>query len=207
MEVKVFDVFAKGDKVDSRSTRGRTLSAVSAKNPAFRSNVSGLQDCQPDGTQSLQLDLEAASPYQSDLENDHLPRRLHQGATRNNCWKRPRTTTPTGLATTISTTSVALESADLKEPKARVQITALDKEWELRDKVQKMVDDGSADDSDDEDYADISDAAGSKRRGPPRSRKRVKRTKDGEHNDVKDRLTHLLDVSCQAAAATPFSST
>jgi hypothetical protein len=70
-----------------------------------------------------------------------------------------------------------------------------------------MVDDRSANDSDDEDYANISDAAGSKRRGRPRSQKRVRRTKDREHNDLESPLTYPLDVLCQAAVATTSSIT
>ena len=60
-----------------------------------------------------------------------------------------------------------------------------------------MVDDGSADDSDGKDYTDISDAAGSKRRGRSRSRKRVRRMKDRDHNDVESPQAHPLNVSCQ----------
>jgi hypothetical protein len=205
LEGEVFDVFAEGDEVDSRSTKGRRLSAVSDRNPASSSNISGLQDSQPDDTQSLQLALAVASPHQSDLKNDHLPKQLRRGATRNNRRKRPRTIAPIRLATTASTASAAPESADLEEPKSRVQIMALDEEWELRDADQEMVDDGSSDDSDDEDYADMSDAASSKRGGRPRSRKRVRRTKDRAHNDVEGPPTHPLDVSCQAAAVSSSS--
>jgi hypothetical protein len=50
LEGKGFDVFAKGDDVDSRSTKGQTLSAVSDKNLASGINVSGLQDGQPNST-------------------------------------------------------------------------------------------------------------------------------------------------------------
>jgi hypothetical protein len=207
LEGEGFDVFAEGDDVDSRSTKGRRLSAVSDKNPASGSNISGLQDGQPDDTQSPQLALAGASPHQSDLKNDHLPKQLRRGATRNGRRKRPRAIAPIRLATTASTASTAPEFADLEEPKSRVQITAPDEEWELCDTDQKMVDDGSTDDSDDEDYADMSDAAGSKRGRLPHSRKRVRRTKDREHNDVEGPPTYPVDVLCQAAAATSSSST
>jgi hypothetical protein len=70
-----------------------------------------------------------------------------------------------------------------------------------------MVNDRNANDRDDEDYADISDAAGTKRGGRPHSRKRVRRTKDREHNDMEGPPTHPLDVLCQVAAATSSSST
>jgi hypothetical protein len=67
-----------------------------------------------------------------------------------------------------------------------------------------MVDDGGADDSNDEDYANMSD---SKRGGRLHSRKRVRRTKDREHNNVEGPPTYPLNVSCPAAAATLSSST
>ena len=69
-----------------------------------------------------------------------------------------------------------------------------------------MVDDKSADNAHDEDYANISDAAGSKRGGRPRSRKRVRRTKDREHSDIEGPFRHSLNVLCQAVAATSSSS-
>jgi hypothetical protein len=139
LEGEGFDIFAEGDDVDPRSTEGRTLSAVSDKNLASGSNSSRLQDGQPDDTQSHQLDLAAVSPHQSDL-NGHLPKRFRRGTTRNDRRKRPRTIAPVRLATTVSTASAAPESADLEEPLSRVQITAPDEEWELRDTDQKMVD-------------------------------------------------------------------
>ena len=65
-----------------------------------------------------------------------------------------------------------------------------------------MVSNGSADDSSDEDYADKSEAAGSKRGRRPRPRKRVRWVKDTKDNGVEAPSTHSLDISCQAAAAT-----
>jgi hypothetical protein len=193
---KGFDAFVKGNDKDddgTRSTKGSKLSARSDKNPAFDSNLSELRDGQVDYTQSPQLGPAAASPRESDLKNNHLVKQLRPGAARNVRCKRPRTTASVGLATTASTASAALESTDLEE-------------WELRDIDQEMVDDGSADDSDDKDYPDMSDAAGSKRGGQPHSQKRVRWTKDRKHNDIEDPSTHYLDVSCQAAAATSSSS-
>ena len=70
-----------------------------------------------------------------------------------------------------------------------------------------MVNDGSPNDSDNKDYADISDAAGSIRGGWPHSRKRVRWTKDRAYNDVEGPPTHPLDVSCQAAAVASSSRT
>jgi hypothetical protein len=42
LEGEGFDVFAKGDDVDSDSTKGRTLSAVSDKNLASSNRISEL---------------------------------------------------------------------------------------------------------------------------------------------------------------------
>jgi hypothetical protein len=69
-----------------------------------------------------------------------------------------------------------------------------------------MVDDRSTDDSNDEDYSDMSGATSSKIRGWPRSWKRVRRTKDTGDNDVEAPSTHYLDVLDQAIAATLSSS-
>lgn len=65
-----------------------------------------------------------------------------------------------------------------------------------------MVDDGGTDDSNDEYYDDMSDTAASETRRPPRSRKRVKRAKDMEHNDVETPSTHSPNVLYQATIAT-----
>jgi hypothetical protein len=94
LEGEGFDVFTEGDDVDPRSTKGRTLSAASDKNPASGSNISELQDSQPDDTQSPQLAFAAPSPHQSDLKSDPLLKRLRRGATRNDRRKRPRTIAP-----------------------------------------------------------------------------------------------------------------
>ncbi|KAL5312886.1 hypothetical protein ACEPPN_019312 [Leptodophora sp. 'Broadleaf-Isolate-01'] len=157
------------------------------------------QDVPPDDTQSPLLALVAASPHQPDLKNGHLPKQLRRGANKHDRRKRPRTVAPTRAVTTASTASAASESADLEEPKSRVQITAPDEEWELSDTDHKMADGGSADDSDDKDYADMSDAPSPTKGGRPRSRKRVRRTKDPARNDTDGRPSHPLDVSCQAA--------
>ena len=174
------NIFAVGDNIDSYSTKGRTLSAISDKSPSSDSSILELQDYQPNSTQSLQLAPAAVSPYQLDLKNDHLLKRRRRGAIRNDYRKRPRIRTSMRLATTASTASVAPSSADLEEPKSRVQIITLDKEYQVRDTHQEMIDDTSDDDSDDEDYADRSDAAGSQRYVRLRSRKRIRRTKDKE---------------------------
>lgn len=209
LEDEGFDVFAEGndeDDDDTGSTKGRKLSAISDKNPAFDSNISELQDDQPDYTQSPRLGLAEVALHRSDLKNNYLPKqRRRRGATRNVCRKRPRTTAPIGLASAASTVSAALESTDLEEAQSRALITAPDQEREIRD-IDQEIDDGSTDDSNDGDYAEKSDAAGSKIGGRPRSRKRVRWTKDTEDNDVEAPSTHSLDVSCQAAAATSSGS-
>jgi hypothetical protein len=65
-----------------------------------------------------------------------------------------------------------------------------------------MADDGGSDDSNDEDYGDINNAVTSEIRHLLHSRKRVKRAKDTEHNDIETPFTHSLNVSCQATIAT-----
>jgi hypothetical protein len=128
LEGKGFDIFAEGDDIDSCSTKGQRLSAVSDKNPASGSNISRLQGSQPDNIQSLQLALAAASPYQSDLKNDYLLKQFCRGTTRNSYCKCLYIIAPIRLATTASTASTVSEFADLEEPKLYIQITAPDKE-------------------------------------------------------------------------------
>jgi hypothetical protein len=165
-------------------------------------------NCEHDCAQSPRPGLAAASLHQSDLKNDHLPKHLcRRDVTRNVRRKRLRTAAPTGLAGAASTVSAALESTDFEKPHLRALIAAPDQEWEIRDFDQEMVvDDGSTDDSNDEDYGVMSDAAGSKIGGPPRSRKRARQTKDTEDNDVDAPSTHPLDVSYQAIVATSSGS-
>ncbi len=64
-----------------------------------------------------------------------------------------------------------------------------------------MLDDGGTDDSNDEDYSDMSDDAAVEVRGRLRSRKRVRRAKDVDYNDIETHSTHSLNVSYQACAA------
>jgi hypothetical protein len=99
-----------------------------------------------------------------------------------------RTIAPIRLASTACTASAALRSS--AEPQSRAQITALGRE---------MVDDGSADDSDDGDSGNRSDATGSQRGCRPR--KRARRAKDTE-NDIAAIPSHPPSVLCQAAEAT-----
>lgn len=63
LEGECFDVFAEGDEVDPRSTRGRTLPATSDMNLPSGNNISGLQDVPSDDTQFPQLAVAAASPH------------------------------------------------------------------------------------------------------------------------------------------------
>ncbi|KAG9228046.1 hypothetical protein BJ875DRAFT_490305 [Amylocarpus encephaloides] len=96
--------------------------------------------------------------------------------------KRPRTTAPTGL------------------------LAASGQEREIRDINQDIVNSGSTDDSDDEDYTNMSDTTSSKRGGRPQSRKRARRTEDREHNDM-EAPTHPLDISYQAIVVTSSTRT
>lgn len=147
------------------------------------------------------------SLYQLDLNNNHLPKHLRrQDVTRNVCCKRPRTTAPIGLASAASTVPTSLESTNLEEPLSCALIAASDLEQEIRDIDEEMVDDRSTNDSNDEDYDNMSNATSSKIRGRPRSRKRVRQTKDTRDNDVEAPSTHYLNVSDQAIAATSSSS-
>ncbi|KAF4633077.1 hypothetical protein G7Y89_g5046 [Cudoniella acicularis] len=206
------DVFVKGDNddnADTRSTKRSGSSTISYNNLASNSNVSvsELQDGQHDSAQSLQPGPAVASLQQLDLTNDHLPKHLRRrGATRNTHRKRPRITTPIGLATTASTVSAVLESADLEAAQSRALATAPDQERELRNIDLEIVDNRSTDDLNDGDYADESDDAGSKIGGRPRFRKRVRQTKDKKDNDVVALFTYSLNVLYQATVATSSGS-
>ncbi|KAH6672626.1 hypothetical protein B0J14DRAFT_78188 [Halenospora varia] len=198
------DVFADDeDDADTCSTRRSGSSAVSSDNPASDSNVSlsELQGSQLDSTQPPQPGPVAASHHRSDLTNDLVPRHRRRRDTKNVRRKRLRTPALTGPASTASTVSAALKSNDSKRTQSVARLVAPAKEREIRDTDQEMVDDGGTDDSNDEDYDDMSDAAASEIRRPSRSRKRVKRAKDMEHNDMETPSTHSLNVSYQATAA------
>lgn len=181
------------DGGDTRSTKRRKLSALSNTNLAFDTRLSRLQDGQPDHAQSPQPRPAAASLHPSDSENNQLRKQLcGRGAARNVYLKRPRAAAPFGLASTASTQS-------------RPLVTAPSPERELCDINQEMVNGGSADDSDEDSDEDSDDAASSQIGGRPRSRKRVRRTKDTEDDDVATPSTHSLDASYQAAAGTSSS--
>lgn len=144
---------------------------------------------------------------QSDLTNDPLSRHRHgRDAARNFGRKRPRTTAPTGLASAASNVSDALESNDLEEPQSVALLAAPGQERKIRDIDQEMVDDGGTDDSNDENYGYMNDSAAPEIQGRSRSWKRVRRTKDTEHNDVETPSTYSLNVSYQAIAATSSGS-
>ncbi|KAG9228023.1 hypothetical protein BJ875DRAFT_490345 [Amylocarpus encephaloides] len=182
------DVFADNeDDTDTCSTRRSRSSAVSSDNPASDSNPG----------------LAAASHHQSDLTNDLVPRHgRRRDDSKNVRRKRLRTPALTGPASTASTVFAALESNDSERTQSVARLVAPAKEREIRDTDQEMVNDRGADYSNDEDYDDMSDAAASEIRRPPHSRKRVKRAKDMEHNDMETPSTHSLNVSYQATAAT-----
>ncbi len=110
------------------------------------------------------------------------------------------------LASTASTVSATLKSTGLEEAQSYTVITALDQEQEIRDTDQEMADDRSTDDSNNEDYGARSDATSSKIGGRPRSRKRVRWTKDTEHNDKEAPSIHSLNVLYQAITATSSDS-
>jgi len=193
------------DDADTYSTKRSGSSAISSDNPASDSNVSlsELQDGQHDSTQSPQPGPAVASHHQSDLTNDLLPRhRRRRDDTKNVRRKRLRMPSLTRPPSTASPVSAALESNDFERTQSVALLAAPAKEREIRDIDHEMVDDGGTDDSNDEDYDNISDAAASEIQRPPRSRKRVKRAKDMEHNDVETPSTHSLNVSYQATAAT-----
>jgi hypothetical protein len=212
VEDEDIDVFAKGDddnNAGTRSTKRSKSSAISCNDPVFDSDVSvsELQDSQHDFAQPSRPGLAVVSPQQSDLTNDPLLRhRRRRDATRNFGCKQPRTPAPAGLASAAPTVSDALESSDLEDPQSVALLAAPGQERELRDIDQEMVDDGGTDDSNDENYDDMSDAAASKIQGQPRSRKRARRMKDTEHNDVETPSTHSLNISYQAITATSSSS-
>jgi hypothetical protein len=208
VEDEGIDVFAKGDDdddADTRSTKRSRSSAISCNNPPSDSNVSDseLQDGKRDSAQSPQPGPSVACLQQSDLTNDPLLKhRRRRDATRNVRRKRPRTPASTGLASAASTDSAALESNDLEDHQSIALLTAPSQEREIRDIDQEMVVDRGTNDSNDEDYSDMSNAAGSEIASRPRSRKRVKRAKDMGDDDVAACPNHPLEVLCQAIAPT-----
>jgi len=173
------------DGDDTRSMKGSKLSAVSGDNPAFDGNLPELRDDQPGDAQPPQPGLAAMSLRQSDLEIGHLPKQLRRrGATGNVRRKRHRMPAPIELASTqLASTVSSLTSTDLEDPQPVPLLAAPGREREIRGIDQEMAD-GGTDDSDDEDYGDMSDAAASKTRCRPHLRKRARRVKDTEHNDV-----------------------
>lgn len=65
-----------------------------------------------------------------------------------------------------------------------------------------MVDCGSIDNSNNKDYCNMLDTAGSEIGGQPRSRKQVRQAKNTEDTSVEAASTHPPNVLCQAIAAT-----
>ena len=102
------------------------MSSVSCNNPAFDNDTLQLQDNEHGSAQSQQLSLVVASPQQLDLTSGPLSQyNDRREITWNFRRKRPRTTALTGLTSTASTVSAALESTDRGEPQPRASITAL----------------------------------------------------------------------------------
>ncbi|KAH7364881.1 hypothetical protein BKA65DRAFT_145706 [Rhexocercosporidium sp. MPI-PUGE-AT-0058] len=194
------------DGADTYSTKRPGPSAISSENSASNSNVSlpELPDDQHDSTQSPQPCPAAASHDQSDLTNDLSPKhRRPRDDTNNVRRKRLRMPSLTRPPRTASLVSAALESNDFKHTQSVALLATPAKERKICDIGHEMVNDGGTDDSNDEDYDDMSGVAASEIRRPPRPRKRVKRAKDMEHNDVETpSSTHSLSVSYQATAAT-----
>ncbi len=177
------DVLAKGDGDDEKdvddahSTRMSCSPTASCNNPASDSNisVSKLQASEHGSAKSPHLGLAVVTLHRSDLKNDPSTRQnRRRNSTRNVLRKQPCTTPCIELAGAVSAVPSTLESND-----------------------------GGSDDSNDEDYSEMSDAAPSKTRGRPRSRKRVRRAKDTEHNDMVSTSTPSLNFSCQAVTASP----
>jgi hypothetical protein len=99
-------------------------------------------------------------------------------------------------------------SAHTRQPLSDSQVPTHDRPYRTRSAISIVPaalesNDEGTDDSDDEDYSETSDAAPSEIRGRPRSRKRVRRAKDTEYNDVESTSPHPLNVSCQAITASP----
>jgi hypothetical protein len=124
------------------------------------------------------------------LTNDLLPRHhRRRDNTKNARYKRLRIPALTGPASTTSPVSAALEPNDSEHTQSVTLLAA--KERETRDIDHEIANDGGSDDSNDKDYDDMGDAVASEIRRPPRSRKRVKRAKDMEHNNVETSSTPL----------------
>jgi len=188
------------DGAGTYPTKRSGPSAISSDNPASDSRVSllELEDDQQDSTQSPQLCPAAASHHQSDLTNDLPPKHRRRRDDTKNVRRKPPLTR---RSRTASAVSAALESNNCKHTQSVTPLAARARGQEVRDIDHEMVDRGT-DDSHDEDYNDMSDSAASEIRRPPCSRKRIKRAKDMEHDDVESPSTHTLDVSYQATAAT-----
>jgi hypothetical protein len=178
VEYKGYNVFVERNNNNNNSTcstKRSILSAVSYNNPAFDSNISELQDSEHNYAQSSQLGPAVVSLYQSDLKNNHLSKHLcQQDVTRNVCCKRLYTTASIRLASAASTVPAFLESAYLEEPLSHALIVASDQEQEICDIDKEMVNNGNTNNSNSEDYSNMSDTTGSKIGSWPQSQKQVR---------------------------------
>ncbi|XMA19876.1 hypothetical protein WAI453_012667 [Rhynchosporium graminicola] len=193
------------DDADTDSTKRSGSSALASDNPASSSHVSlsELRDGQHDSTQSPQPGPAAASHHQSYLTNDLSPKhRRRRDDTKNIRRKRLRMASLTGRPSSASPAYDAVETSDFEHTQPVALLAALVGEREIRNIDHEMVNDRATDDHNNEDYDDVSNAAASEIRRPPRSRKRVKQAKDMEQNNVDILSTRSLDVSYQAAVAT-----
>lgn len=111
---------------------------------------------------------------------------------------------PTRPASTATPVPFLPGSNKFDYTQAVPRLTALVQERES-DNDQELADDRGSDDSDDQDYDITIDAAASEIRHPTRSRKRVKRVKDSEPNELDTPSTQSLNVLCQAVVATSIN--
>ncbi|CZT07721.1 uncharacterized protein RCO7_11211 [Rhynchosporium graminicola] len=160
--------------------------------------LSELPDSQHDSTEPHQPGSAVASFTQSDMTSYPIPRH-HRGRddTKDVRRKRLRMPSLTRPPSSASSVSAVLETSDFERTQSVALPTAPAKERETHDTDYETVDDGGTDDSHDEDYNDMSDAAASEIRRSPRSQKRVKQAKDTEHNDME-----TPNVSYQVTTAT-----
>ena len=164
----------------------------------------GSTDSSRDQAQPLQLDV-AAFHQQSDPTSESLPaaHRARKSAPRHGRYKHPLSPSSVRLATAVSTVSTVLKSTNVKIRQSRASAADPSQERRLRD-----IDDGSADDFSDEDYANHSDASSNAVERPPPS-KRLRRAEDPSgttYYDPENDSAYSFEVSKQDGAVTPSST-
>ena len=118
--------------------------------------------------------------------------------------ERVLTQAPTTPTVSASPVSAALESGD-ECPQPVAQLVASSQERGIYDTDQEMADVGGTDDSNDEDYGDMSDAAASDMQGT-RTRKRVKQARNRESSGVETPSNHSPNASYQDCTTAVTSS-